>query len=460
MYHQILLKCSRRCGASAALAVVALLLPFPSTGATGPVPARETAVRGAACDTSALLGSLRRGEYPRGIYYLVDDPPELLGELPHVVGPTRIIGVPDTLWVRALIACDGFAHYAIGGRFLGPRSLLQSPSGIDSAAVAEVRRLQFKPAILNARPVSVWGWLPIEVTTSGPRVPLRGRKVLYSPIPVDLLHRPDSLLFAYFQPAPSDTTWKRVDAGNVFSFQAPPSMRTIPSQGIDSFVGDYRSAGMEVSFDYGMYTGQSDEGTATTIEVSGMHATLRVLRRRAPWWEPYNVASLYVRVTEPIAGEREVSSAELLSLGITVDCLSERDLDDALRLLRSVVIHVRPLVARASISDTLRVISPEPPPDIPKFSITYSLDRIPEFVTKGIPQYPEAARAASVGGTVIVVAVIGADGRASDMRVTKSVAGLDEPAMEAVRASVFHPAVQDGKPVSVRVALAIQFIPR
>ncbi len=441
MFHPIPLKCARGFRAPAVPAVVALLLTFTRTSATSVAPTLEADLHGAPCDTSALSSSLRRGEYPHGVYYLVDDPPELLSELPRVVGPKRNNGTPDTVWVRVLIACDGSAIDAIVGSFHRRRS------GIDSVAMAEVRQMRFKPAVLNTRPVSVWGWLPIEVTTSRLRLSSPSRRVLHSPIPIGLLHRPDSLLSAYFQPLPSDTNWRRVDAGTVFSFRAPPGLRAVPSRGIDSFVGDYHSAGMEMSFDYGMYTGQSDEGTPTTIEVSGLPATLRVFRRGAPW-RPYNVATLYVRVTEP------------LSLGITVICLSDRDLDDAIRLLRSVVIHVKPLVAGASISDTVRVIPPEPPAGVTKFSIVYYLGRIPEFITKGIPQYPEAARATGVGGTVVVLAVIGADGRASDIRVMKSVASLDEAAMEAVRESVFSPAVQDGKPVSVRVALTITFTPR
>jgi TonB family protein len=453
MCDLILPKSLRRRLAPAALAVVALLPPPAEAGAAGAAPAPED--HSAPCDTSAISGALRQGLFTHEVYDLVDEPPEILSEVPRLAGPARTSGTPDTVWVRVLIACDGSAIFALGHPMY-VHGRLQSAPGMDGV----ISRLRFKPAVLNARPVSVWGWLPIEVGAPQTRASSSARGVLFSPVPYGLLSEPDSLLKAYFHPTPSDTTWKRLQAGHVYSFLAPPGLHSIPVMGIDSFVSNYYSASMRMSSNYGMYTGQPDEGTPETIEVSGLPGTLRISRSREPGPSPYFSAYLYVRVLEPLAGELTVSSAETQSLGIFIECLTERDLSDAVRLLRSVAVLVEPLVARASISDTLRVIPEEQPPGAPKVSTRYHLDRIPEFVTKVMPQYPAAARAASLGGTVVVRARVGADGRAHDIRVTKSVEGLDESAIEAVQASVFNPGLLERRPVDVQVDLEIRFIPR
>jgi hypothetical protein len=48
--------------------------------------------------------------------------------------------------------------------------------------------------------------------------------------------------------------WVRIDAGGVFSFEAPADMTPIPVHGIDSFVGRYTSTSFNLSFDYGFYS--------------------------------------------------------------------------------------------------------------------------------------------------------------------------------------------------------------
>jgi TonB family protein len=62
-------------------------------------------------------------------------------------------------------------------------------------------------------------------------------------------------------------------------------------------------------------------------------------------------------------------------------------------------------------------------------------------------------------GTVLLVAVITADGRATEIRVAKGLGlGLDEKAVEAVRTWRFRPALgPDGKPASVRQSIEVTF---
>ena len=68
------------------------------------------------------------------------------------------------------------------------------------------------------------------------------------------------------------------------------------------------------------------------------------------------------------------------------------------------------------------------------------------------PQFSDEAVKAKYQGTVLLVAIITADGRATDIRVAKGLGlGLDEKAVEAVRTWRFRPALgPDGKPASVR----------
>jgi len=48
--------------------------------------------------------------------------------------------------------------------------------------------------------------------------------------------------------------WPRFNAGNAFSFEAPPEAKAIPEQGIDSFVGRYAGDRISIDFDYGRYS--------------------------------------------------------------------------------------------------------------------------------------------------------------------------------------------------------------
>lgn len=74
------------------------------------------------------------------------------------------------------------------------------------------------------------------------------------------------------------------------------------------------------------------------------------------------------------------------------------------------------------------------------------------------PEYSEEARNAKYQGTVVLWVVVGADGKARDIRVQRSLGmGLDEKAIEAVRRWKFEPAMKDGQPVAVQVNIEVNF---
>ena len=90
--------------------------------------------------------------------------------------------------------------------------------------------------------------------------------------------------------------------------------------------------------------------------------------------------------------------------------------------------------------------------------------RLWEFQAASIalqPQFSDEAVKAKYQGTVLLVAVITADGRATDIHVSKGLGlGLDEKAVEAVRTWRFRPALgPDGKPATVRQTIEVTLPP-
>ena len=73
------------------------------------------------------------------------------------------------------------------------------------------------------------------------------------------------------------------------------------------------------------------------------------------------------------------------------------------------------------------------------------------------PTYPPEAQRAGVQGVVIVEATIGVDGTVTDVRVVRSVPGLDQAALDAVRQWEFVPTLLQGKPVPLLMTITVNF---
>jgi protein TonB len=73
------------------------------------------------------------------------------------------------------------------------------------------------------------------------------------------------------------------------------------------------------------------------------------------------------------------------------------------------------------------------------------------------PVYPLAAMAANVGGNVFIEATIGADGKVHHARVIRSVAILEQAALEAVRQWEYEPARFNGVAVAVTMVIVVTF---
>ena len=82
----------------------------------------------------------------------------------------------------------------------------------------------------------------------------------------------------------------------------------------------------------------------------------------------------------------------------------------------------------------------------------------PRLIHKVEPEYSPEAREAGLEGTVVLSVEVGTDGKAHDIRVRRSLGmGLDEKAVETVRAWKFEPGTRDGKPVAVQATIEMNF---
>ena len=82
----------------------------------------------------------------------------------------------------------------------------------------------------------------------------------------------------------------------------------------------------------------------------------------------------------------------------------------------------------------------------------------PIVLTKVDPEYSEEARKAKYSGTVMLEVIVDTEGRARDIRVSRSLGmGLDEKAVEAVTKWKFKPGMKDGRPVNVRALIEVNF---
>ncbi len=74
------------------------------------------------------------------------------------------------------------------------------------------------------------------------------------------------------------------------------------------------------------------------------------------------------------------------------------------------------------------------------------------------PEYSEEARKEMLNGTAILWLIVGADGQPRDIKVIQSLGdGLDQKAVDAVKAWKFEPATKEGKPVAVQINIEVNF---
>jgi TonB family protein len=108
---------------------------------------------------------------------------------------------------------------------------------------------------------------------------------------------------------------------------------------------------------------------------------------------------------------------------------------------------------------TLAMIVPAPAAEPPAPRAVAYVEELPVCVTRVAPDYPSMAREAEISGKVVTHVLVGADGRVHDVRMDQqhSVLMLDDAAMQAARELAFIPALVNGRPVAVWVAVPFNF---
>jgi protein TonB len=81
----------------------------------------------------------------------------------------------------------------------------------------------------------------------------------------------------------------------------------------------------------------------------------------------------------------------------------------------------------------------------------------PKKIKHVAPVYPEIAMSAGVQGVVILELIIDPNGDVSDARVLRSIALLDQAALDAVMQWRFTPTLLNGNPVSVVMTVTVNF---
>ncbi len=82
----------------------------------------------------------------------------------------------------------------------------------------------------------------------------------------------------------------------------------------------------------------------------------------------------------------------------------------------------------------------------------------PEEIDRVVPQYPMAARAANVGGSVVIRGIVRRDGTIDDVEIIKDLPyGLGESARRAVQRWRFRPATYRGEPIDVYYTVTVNF---
>ncbi len=84
-------------------------------------------------------------------------------------------------------------------------------------------------------------------------------------------------------------------------------------------------------------------------------------------------------------------------------------------------------------------------------------DSPPRVIKQVKPQYPQDAFVKKIEGTVLVEALIDAQGRVARARVIQSVPLLDAAALQAAYGWMFHPAIKHGRPVATIIHMPVAF---
>jgi TonB family protein len=135
---------------------------------------------------------------------------------------------------------------------------------------------------------------------------------------------------------------------------------------------------------------------------------------------------------------------------------------DAIRMLQTAITTIQ----QASVLPRLQppaAVSGAPPATIRSLNTLSAPVRVggdikePKKIKHVAPVYPDIAQASRVQGVVILELIIDPNGDVSDARVLRSIALLDQAALDAVMQWRFTPTLLNGNPVSVIMTVTVNF---
>ena len=135
---------------------------------------------------------------------------------------------------------------------------------------------------------------------------------------------------------------------------------------------------------------------------------------------------------------------------------------DAVRMLQTAITTIQQMSVLPRIQPPAAVAG-APPATIRQLNTMSAPVRVggdvkePKKIKHVAPVYPDAALSARVQGVVILEAIIDPNGNVSDARVLRSIALLDQAALDAVMQWQFTPTLLNGNPVSVIMTVTVNF---
>jgi TonB family protein len=134
---------------------------------------------------------------------------------------------------------------------------------------------------------------------------------------------------------------------------------------------------------------------------------------------------------------------------------------DAIRMLQTAI----GVLQQASVLPRLQPSVTAAPPPPPRDRVFLAGDTVrvggdikePKKIRHVAPVYPDVAQQARVQGVVILEAMIDGAGDVIDANVLRSVALLDQAAVDAVRQWKFTPTLVNGVPVNVIMTVTVNF---
>ena len=99
-----------------------------------------------------------------------------------------------------------------------------------------------------------------------------------------------------------------------------------------------------------------------------------------------------------------------------------------------------------------------PKPAPPTHPVPVSQMQLGALVRKIVPEYPAIAKQVHVQGAVVLLAVIGKDGRIEHLQLVNGPALLVGPAMRAVEQWQYRPYILNHEPVEVQTEITVNFV--